>query len=182
MTKYIKEVWKDIDWYRDLYKISTLWRVKTLERDYNTPNWWIRSIKERILKWISKRNWYPCVDLCLNWNCKKESIHRLVAVHFIDNPENKSQVNHINWIRDDNNINNLEWVTAKENMKHSWEVLQSRRKRIKQYSSEWIYIRTFDSATEASCVSKVSIGNISKCCRGLRNSAGGFKWGFKSFK
>ena len=72
-------------------------------------------------KLVPDKNGY----LTVNFNvfevvsCKK--VHRLVAEHFIPNPENKSQVNHKNGIKTDNNLDNLEWVTNAENSKHMWE-------------------------------------------------------------
>ncbi len=63
---------------------------------------------------------YPVVKLCNNGIQKEYFVHRLIAQHYIPNPNNKPQVNHIDGIKTNNSILNLEWVTNKENMQHSW--------------------------------------------------------------
>jgi len=69
---------------------------------------------------IGTSSWkYPAVNLSRNGIKYKRTIHRLLAINFIPNPLNKSEVNHINGITTDFSISNLEWVTPKENMKHS---------------------------------------------------------------
>lgn len=62
---------------------------------------------------------YMYVDLCMDGKIKKFTVHRLVALNLIPNPENKEQVNHINGDKTDNRVENLEWVTRSENQKHS---------------------------------------------------------------
>ena len=59
--------------------------------------------------------------IAANGKRKNELVHRLVALHFIDNPEGKAEVNHINHIRSDNRAENLEWLTKSENNKKSYD-------------------------------------------------------------
>lgn len=96
------EIWKTITKFEE-YQISNLGNVKSLKFG-----------KERYLKAI-KRSGYLRVEL----NSKAFSIHRLVAQEFINNPENKEQINHINGIKHDNRLENLEWCTQSENIKHA---------------------------------------------------------------
>jgi hypothetical protein len=70
---------------------------------------------------INSKTGYMYVDLCKDGKVKKFTAHRLVAITYIPNPENKPQVNHINGIKTDNKIENLEWNTAKENIRHAFK-------------------------------------------------------------
>ncbi len=73
----------------------------------------------RILKAWSTERGYPRVDLCKDGNKKPYRIHRLVAKHFVPNPQNKTYVNHKDGNKKNNKANNLEWCTAKENTAHA---------------------------------------------------------------
>lgn len=88
----------------------------------NTTGRGVRRVKGRVLKYKTVQG-YPTLELSKNHKVKTFRIHRLVALTFIPNPENKPQVNHINGIRDDNRLENLEWVTAQENQIHKWDTL-----------------------------------------------------------
>ena len=111
-----KEIWKDIEGYEGKYQVSNLGRVRSLLN--------IRGNKReipKILKGYLDRYGYLLVRLYKNSKPKPLLVHRLVAKDFIPNPKNKSQVNHINGIKTDNRVRNLEWDTAKENTRHAFD-------------------------------------------------------------
>lgn len=105
-----QEIWKPIAECNGEYIVSTHGRVKSLKFG-----------KERILKPNLNTQGYPIVGICLNGKLISRTIHKLVALSFIPNTENKPQVNHKNGIKTDNNVANLEWVTRSENVKHAWD-------------------------------------------------------------
>lgn len=101
------EIWKDIDGYEGLYQVSNRGRVKALN--------FARSGKEGIIKQQTNHKGYNVVYLSRDDIRKTFKVHRLVALAFIPNIENKLCVDHINTIRNDNRVENLRWVTHKEN-------------------------------------------------------------------
>ena len=113
----MREIWKDVKGYEGLYQVSNLGRVRSLDRTVNSG---IKNnsnvlFKGRILKQYQKRNGYLQVTFTVNSKRKYVGVHRLVAETFIPNPDNKSQVNHIDENKTNNNVYNLEWCTPKEN-------------------------------------------------------------------
>lgn len=107
----MQEIWKDIPNYQGLYQISNCGRVKSLPRKNNK-----RIINKEIIKVFTKLpNGYLKVGLSKNGKTKHYFVHRLVAEAFIPNLENKPCVNHKDCNKENNNVNNLEWVTHKEN-------------------------------------------------------------------
>lgn len=104
----MEEIWKDIAGYKD-YKISNEGKVKSLKG------------VAKILKGGIDLSGYHIVTLLNNKIQSTKTIHRLVAIAFIPNAENKRTVNHKNGIKTDNRVENLEWNTYSENMNHSFK-------------------------------------------------------------
>lgn len=117
-----KEIWKEIKGYEGLYKVSEKGVVASIDRCVTYSNGATNMHKGKRLKPDSLRG-YERVVLSKNGETKRFQVHRLVAMTFIDNPKNKPQVNHIDGDKNNNNVSNLEWCTAQENEKHSFEVL-----------------------------------------------------------
>ena len=115
----MEEIWKDITGYEGMYQVSSLGRVKSLERVIATP--FGNKLKcEIILKHGYGGFMYRQVSLHKNGIPKTYKIHRLVAMAFIPNPENKYAVNHISGDKEDNSLFNLEWNTSSENQLHAY--------------------------------------------------------------
>lgn len=111
----MKEVWKDVKGYEGLYQVSSLGRVKSVRR-YEYTRWYGGELKS------IRQGRYLRTSLCKNGKLKTHNIHRLVAEAFIPNPKNKPEVNHIDGNKENNNVNNLEWVTRKENAIHAYNM------------------------------------------------------------
>ena len=178
------EIWKEINGYKGLYEISNLGRVKSLS--CNTTK------KEKVLKNRTGKDYYD-VALYKNKQPKPKLVHRLMAIEFLPNPENKPCINHIDGNKRNNTLDNLEWCTHSENMIHSFRTgLQKPQwagklgkenkmyKIVEQYTNEGIFIRSFFGGAEASRITGIAQPYISMACRGKRNSDKNFKWKFAS--
>jgi len=159
------ETWKDIEWFEWLYQISNTWLFKSIKW-WRWGNW----NHKILIPWTA--NWGYLVARMQKDN-KQHSIyiHRLVALHFINNHENKEEVNHKDWNKENNHIDNLEWVTRSENMQHRrkdlwkrwWELHNSVK--VKQFTLNWEYIKTWDSIIDITRELWIDNSTISKVCR-----------------
>lgn len=112
----MEEIWKDVPEYNGMYQISNLGNIKS--QHYNRMN---GQKPGKLLKSTLMKNGYVSLELRMNDTNKRHLVHRLIAEVFIPNPNNKPNVNHINGIRNDNRIDNLEWCTQSENILHAFK-------------------------------------------------------------
>lgn len=184
------EVWKSVLGYEGLYEVSNFGNVITKQRYVNGPRG-LAKRKEHILKSFKSNSGYLRVSLYKNGLEKHFSIHRLVAIAFIPNPENKLEINHINGVKDDNRICNLEWVTKSENEKHAYKTALKRpscgmkgfsgeknkqSKIIIQCDIHGNEINRFFGSAEASRMTNSEQSSIIRCANGKIKTHHGYIW------
>ena len=178
------EIWKPVIGYENEYLVSSMGRVYSRRRKI-------------VLCEIQTPQGYRTVNLDVNGKHKTCRIHRLVAEAFIDNPENKLTVNHINETKFDNRAENLEWATSHEQNCHGTRIarakartdyaaisrkvdhrLATRRqwKPIAMLDEGGAVINTYESLQTAARETGLCASHISKCALGKRNYCGGFAW------
>jgi len=102
----MKELWRNIDWYKGMYQISSFGRLRSFKN--NLP---------RILKTRVNKSWYTYVNLSMYGKYRSITIHRLVAIAFLW--KSNLTVNHKNWNKRNNCVDNLEWISANDNHLHA---------------------------------------------------------------
>ena len=161
------EVWKDCKYYEGLYQVSSEGRV-----------WNIRL--QRYIKPFVKDNGYLTVALTNKYGKRaKEYVHRIVALTFIPNPNNYPDVNHIDEVKSNNRVDNLEWISHKDNCNYGNRnkiMAKKKSKKVYQYDLDGNFIKEYDSVTEAAKRTGGYKSNISACCLGKVKSACGFTW------
>lgn len=187
------EVWEKVVGYEGAYEVSSFGQVKSLHRVFERPyQESIRSktIYEKILKPYVGKTGYCYVNLRAKDKASLSTIQRLVALAFMPNLENKPCVNHINGIKTDNRLENLEWVTHSENLTHAYQIglrIPSSKRGydfkgslpISQFTNDNIWVQDWPGSMEAQRQTGIFQANISKCLRGMRKTAGSFIWKYK---
>lgn len=144
------EAWKDVIGYEGKYQVSSIGRIKSVGRKSKCRLRHTVTVNERIMKLTTakKRGFYKLVTLTSSSVQVRHRVHRLVAMAFIPNPDNKPEVNHIDGDPSNNKVSNLEWVTKRENLIHSFRTLNrstSKPTGLKSTSSKYIiYKYTLD--------------------------------------
>lgn len=164
-----KEEWRDIEGYDGFYQISDKGRVKSIKRQRVLSGRKYIVNKEKILKPYKHNGGYLKINLCKDGKVKSFFIHRLILQAFKPTKE-KLNVNHIDGNKENNNLENLEWVTQKENVRHAYESgLNKTRRKVICLETGKIY----KSITECAKDNKVSLGSIHGACKGLYKTSKG---------
>ena len=174
------EIWKSVVGWEWLYEVSSLWRVKSL--------WNFKNRKEKLLKLFTIHE-YILVNLNNKWMSKNIFLHRIIAQAFIPNTENKRCVNHINGIKNDYRICNLEWCTHSENAKHAFLTklryttannnFVKLSKTVLQFSLKWELIKEWESINNASKTLNIDTSSICNCLSWKYKHAWWFFWKYK---
>ena len=183
------EIWKtavyDGEIYEGLYKVSNLGRILSL--NYRNTG------KAELMNPSEGKNGYLKVELCKNREYKMCLVHRLVAFTFLENPENKPQVNHKDedktnnfvFLNEDGSVDkeksNLEWSTPKENSNHGTRnerMAKTKSKKVLQFTLDGEFIREWESTAECGRNGFTHQG-VSACCRGEIPQYKGFRWEYE---
>ena len=169
------EEWKDICGYEGIYKVSNCGKVKSINRVDRLG----RYVKEKILKPGFIRGDYLAVHLYKNGKRRCCKVHRLVAKAFIPNLFNHPQVNHINEVKQDNRVENLEWCTNEYNSRYgtaSARMGESHKKPVYRVCLKTGEVKNYDSAIDASRKDGFNKNAISNCVTGIAKSHKNNKW------
>ena len=192
MEEYIEdlpnELWKDIEGWEGLYKVSNMGRVRSLPRLKKTPTATYYT-KDLIMPYRYSKGGYFRVALCNNYNTKNVFVHKLVANAFIGAQGNRT-VNHKNEDKSDNRADNLEYLTRADNVRYGSGIMRSAKSRvdnpnvkktaIKQYTLDGKFIKSYISINQAMRENNIKSNNITTCCQRKRNSAYGFIWRYEN--
>lgn len=186
------EIWKDVIGYEGLYKVSNMGRIKNVPKinqcgkgKYQRPEI-IR--KQRVFKPKKSNVSYCLVGLSKDSKIKYHLVHRLVALAFIENTNNKEYVNHINGNGLDNRVDNLEWCTNQENQEYALKTLRHiKTKPIVAKSKTTEQVFHFGSVTDGArwllstgkTKDQTCLTGIIKCCKHTIKSYQGYVWDYE---
>lgn len=143
----------------------------------------IRNIKTKRNLTQHIQNGYYHITLQINKKSKRISVHRVIALTFLKELEGKNIVNHINGIKTDNRVENLEWVTPQENTQHAWDnglAVSMVEKSVKQYDINGNFIKEYKSISEAERETGTNQSKIVACCKLQRESSNDYQWRYTS--
>jgi hypothetical protein len=171
----MEEIWKPIDFLKNKYEVSNLGKIRNSSSKY-------------ILHTKPSKRGYSVFNCRIDGKTKLVNVHKCVAVAFIPNPNNLPQINHIDGDKTNAKVNNLEWVTAKQNNIHAREtgLHKSDGDKAVLQIKNGVIIKEYISASEASRVTGIKRCNICNVCRKYcwnghhYISAGGYQWKWKN--
>lgn len=184
-----EEIWKDYEGYEGVYRVSNLGNVMRMPKTVVDSIGRVRTFPGHIMRKYNGCHGYDYVTLSKDGVERSEFVQRMVALTFVknDDPQRKTEVNHIDENKKNNRADNLEWVTRSENSRHGTGIsrmIETRNKngsygsekRVGKFSLSGTIIAEYDSATIASRENNTNVSNICACCRGVRHKHKGFIW------
>lgn len=189
-VEIMQEIWKDVTRYEGRYKISNFGNLKSLDMVVKCRGGKSRLVSGSILKKRYAPNGYIQYVLCKDGKKEYLYAHRLVAMAFIPNDNNKlNQINHIDENKHNNHVDNLEWCTQHYNNTYGTKIERQLRNTdyieigkkqsvpVNQFTKDGMLVRKWPSISEVKRVLKLSASDISCCCRNIKvKTVGGFKW------
>lgn len=178
----MQEIWKDVKDYEGYYQVSNLGRVRSLDRYIKQKNRYKkqinRFIKGKLLTSSKDCNGYIHIILYKNKKYKIFRVHQLVAQTFIINPKNLPEVNHIDGNKENNCVDNLEWITRTENRLHAYRIglhIPHKKKCI-QKDLDGNIIKIWDSLKQITEEKGYDASAISRCCKKQQKTSYNFIW------
>lgn len=188
-----KEIWRDVKGYENIYQVSNLGRVKSLERVVN-GRWGKYSVKSKLLTNYVSKSGYNVVSLSKDGKVAYKKVHRLVANAFIPNPNNFPQVNHKDEVKTNNTVilnedgsvdfdkSNLEWCTITYNLNYgsrSIKAAKTNSKKVYQYTIDGVLVKVWDSLKD---VVKGGFNNrgVGQVATRKRKTSGGYIWKYEN--
>lgn len=167
-------MWKSIKGYEGLYEISDSGEIKSLK--------YYGSDKSHLLKPCKNpQTGYMQVVLTKGKKHKTKIIHRMVAEHFLENPNEEKCVNHKDENKENNKVENLEWCSYSYNNQYNGRakrIAKVQGKRVLQLDENYNIIGEFESTREAGRRTGFNQRHISECCNGKAKTTGGYIWAF----
>lgn len=173
------EEWREIPSYEGLYEVSSLGRIRSMDKVIDLYNGGSYTRKGTERKPCVNKDGYYRINLCKKGVQKLHAVHRLVAKAFIPNEQGLPEVNHINENKLDNRVENLEWCTRRHNV--NWgnrnkNAGKTNGRAVSQFTIDGDKIGEYYSSHEAHRATGITEQSINLCCLGRRQHAGMFRW------
>ena len=176
----MSEIWKDVIGLEGIFQVSNMGRIRSLDKYANVCGGGKRLVKGRILKPTKLQNGYYEAQFHHKGERIIYLLHRLVAIHFIDNPLNLPEVNHKDENPQNNNVENLEWCTSKYNANYGTRNIRMMENRefvsVIQFDKNGNMIKQWNKMTDACKETGADISSMIRVCKGKQDTCVGYKW------
>jgi len=171
------EEWKDVDGYEGIYQVSSMGNIRSLDRkitQFCHKNYFTRNMNGRTIKSKTQNSGYEIVWLSKNGNVRAFTVHRIALVAFTGFTPIGLDINHIDGDKRNNKIENIEWCSKSENIKHSYKNLKRESTGKKVMCIELGIV--FDSSKQASDIMNINVSGIKHVTNGSAKTSGGYTW------